>query len=226
MEEQTQERAEELADNIPKKKRQQLKNMAKKIKTPREPGKKLTETLAFKFERALAVLMVVFFTVLIVILTHSISSDDLKTYRKFNTMVVTESSTAISYWLDSYYKDLRVFTRANVFLSGDIDRVRGYIMENTQLVASDFDYVGICDTDGNLYTSLDETVNVRSEVFFNQILTQGADQYISEPTVSAVTGDTVVNVAVSAVNANGNVYGIFLGAIPLSIIKNEINKIH
>ena len=54
MEEQTQERAEELADNTPKKKRRQLKNMAKKIKTPREPGKKLTETLAFKFERALA----------------------------------------------------------------------------------------------------------------------------------------------------------------------------
>ncbi|MDE6774277.1 MAG: methyl-accepting chemotaxis protein, partial [Treponemataceae bacterium] len=224
MEEQTQERAEELADNTPKKKRRQLKNMAKKIKTPREPGKKLTETLAFKFECALAVLMVVFFTVLIVILTHSISSDDLKTYRKFNTMVATESATAISYWLDSYYKDLRVFTRANVFLSGDIDRVRDYIMENTQLMASDFDYVGICDTDGNLYTSMDETVNVRGEVFFNQILTQGVDQYISEPTVSAVTGDTVVNVAVSAVNANGNVYGIFLGAIPLSIIKNEIAR--
>ncbi len=224
MEGQTQDRVEGSADNKEKKGRRQLKNLAKKIKQPREPGKKLTETLAFKFERALAVLMVVFFTVLIVILTRSISTDDLRTYRKFNTMVVTESSTAISYWLDSFYKDLRVFTRANVFLSGDIDRVRDYIMENTQLVASDFDYVGICDTEGNLYTSMNETTNVRGEVFFNQILTQGVDQYISEPTVSAVTGGTVVNVAVSAVDTNGTVYGIFLGAIPLSIIENEITR--
>ena len=211
---------EEPAQETPKKKKK-----AKKQKPPREPGKKLTETFAFKFERALAILMVIFFSALIVILTHSISKDDVETYRAFNTTVANESSTAISYWLDSYYKDLRVFTKANVFLDGDINDVRDYMMENTQLVATDFDYVGICDTEGNLYTSTDETANVRGSDFFSQILTKGADQCISDPERSDVTGGTVVHVAVPAVNDYGNVYGIFLGAIPNTIIENEIGRI-
>ena len=221
--------AEQIAEEQPatdetgKKAKKQKKG--KKEKKPREPGKKVTETFAFKFERALAILMAVFFAALIIILTRSISKDDVETYREFNTTVATESSTAISYWLDSYYKDLRVFTKANVFLDGSIDDVRDYMMENTQLVASDFDYVGICDTDGNLYTSTDETANIQGSDILNQILTKGADQYISDPVVSAITGGTVVHVAVAALNAYGNVYGVFLGAIPISIIENEIARI-
>lgn len=229
MDGQVQEHAANGTEKSPKQKKGRklsFKKLAENLRQPGEPGKKLTETFAFKFERALAVLMAVFFAALIVILTRSISAGDVETYRRFNATVATESATAISYWVDSYYKDLRVFTKANVFLTGDIDSVRDYMMENTQLVASDFDYVGICDTEGNLYTSTNETASVRGEPFFSQILTSGADEYISDPTVSTVTGDTVVYVAVSAVNANGNVYGIFLGAIPVSIIEHEITRIN
>ena len=202
----------------------------KKVKVPKEkrpkvPHKKWTETFAFKFEVALLVLMIVFFSALIAILRSSITKNDIKTYRDFNTTLAAESSTAVSYWLNSYYKDLRVFTKANVFLTGDIDAVRDYMMENTQLINVDFDYVGICDAEGNMYTSTGQEVDVSSKDFFNQILTKGADEYISNPSDDSVTGGKVFYVTVSAVNENGNVFGIFVGAIPVTIAENEIGRI-
>lgn len=196
-----------------------------KVKKPKGPHKKFTETFAFKFEVALLVLMVVFFSALIAILRYSISKNDIKTYRDFNTTVAAESSTAVSYWLNSYYKDLRVFTKANVFLNGSIDEVREYISDNTQLINVDFDYVGICDAEGNLFTSTGEEVNVQDKDFYNQILTKGADEYISNPADDSITGGKVFYVAVSAVNENGNVFGVFVGAIPLTIAENEIGRI-
>ena len=213
------------------KKSKELKEpKAKKIKIPKEkkpkgPKKKLTETFAFKFESILAVLMVVFFAALIVILTRSIGKDNTETYEEFNTIVATESSTAVSYWLNSYYKDLRVFTKANVFLSGDIDEVREYMMDNTQLVNIDFDYVGICDAEGNMFTSTGDEANVQEKDFFNQILTKGVDEYISNPSDDEISGGKVFYVAVPAVNENGNVFGIFFGAVSTAIAENEISRI-
>ena len=196
-----------------------------KEKKPKVPHKKLSETFAFKFEVALLVLMVVFFSALIMILRASITRNDIKIYRDFNTTVAAESSTAISYWLNSYYKDLRVFTKANVFLTGDIEEVREYMLGNTQLINVDFDYVGICDNEGHLYTSTGEEVDAQDKDFFNQILTKGADEYISNPSDDSITGRKEFYVAVSAVNENGNVFGVFVGAIPTSIAENEIGRI-
>lgn len=196
-----------------------------KVKKPKGPHKKFTETFAFKVEAALLVLMVVFFSALIAILRYSISKNDIKTYRDFNTTVAAESSTAVSYWLNSYYKDLRVFTKSNVFLTGDIEEVRAYMMENTQLINTDFDYVGICDAEGNAFSSTGEELNLQGKDFFNQILTKGADEYISNPSEDSITGGKVFYVAVSAVNENGNVFGIFFGAIPTTIAENEIGRI-
>ena len=198
------------------------KNKAAKVK---QEKKKFTQTLAFKFEVLLLPLLALFFTALIMILTVTIGNDSVNTYRGFNTTVAEESSTALYYWLSSYYKDLRVFTKSEAFLSGDFDAMEEFILDNTGLMGEDFDYVGFVSMDGRLFTSEGQELDVSDRAYYKQVIGNGRASCIDDPITSRVNGEIEFHVGEPVLNANGTLIGMFIGAVPVRRIHYEISNI-
>ena len=138
----------------------QKKAKKEKVKLPKS---KFSESLAFKLEISIFFLLAFFFTILVFVLNTTISRDNIRSYTDLFSALSERSSTALNYWLNGYFKDLRVFTKNEVFLEGDIQLIREYILENQTLIGDDFDYVGICGLDGVLYTSNNEKLNARRQ---------------------------------------------------------------
>ena len=210
----------------------------KKIKAPKPPEvkkekpakvklekNKFSESLAFKFERAIFILLVIFFSALVFILNFTISRDSIKSYSNTFNALSERSSTALTYWLEGYFKDLRVFTKNEIFLEGDVERVYEYIVENPTLIGDDFEYVGVCGLDGILYTSNEEEFSVRHTEYFNDIIEKGMGSSITNPEKSLQTGEYVFYVALPAVNENGSLFGLFMGALTVDNVQTEISKI-
>ena len=59
--------------------------------------------------------------------------------------------------------------------------------------------------------------------YFSEVINRGNPECISNPIVSP-DGKVQFHVAVPAVNANGILFGMFVGAVPVGIIQNEINE--
>ena len=209
----------EKKTKIPKEKKQKTE----KIKLEKN---KFSESLAFKFEVAVFLILAVFFSILVFLLNITISRDSIKTYTNMFSSLSERSSTAVTYWLSGYFKDLRVFTKNEVFLEGDVEKIYDYMLENPSLVGDDFQYVGVCGLDGILYTSTEEEFDVRDTEYFDSIINKGSGSCITNPEKSAQTGENVFYVALPAVNENGTLFGLFMGALSIEDIQLEISKIN
>ena len=197
----------------------------KKAKIKLEKSK-FSESLAFKFEVAIFFLLLVFFSILIVLLNFTISRDSIKSYSSLFGTLSERSSTAVTYWLDGYFKDLRVFTKNEVFLEGDVEKIYEYIVENPTLIGDDFIYVGVCGLDGILYTSDEEEFSVRNTQYFNDIIEKGQGSSITNPEKSPQSDEYLFYVALPAVNENGTLFGLFMGALAVENVQTEISKIN
>lgn len=204
----------------------------KKEKLPKEKKSKIklekskfSESLAFKFEVAIFFILLLFFSVLVFLLNTTISKDSIKTYSSMFSTLSERSSTALTYWLNGYFKDLRVFTKNEIFLEGDVSNVHQYILDNPTLIGDDFEYVGVCDMDGILYTSNDKQINVKNTEYFTEIISKGHGSSITNPEFYAETGEYLFYVALPAVDKNGRLFGLFMGALKIENVQSEIEKI-
>ena len=209
---------------------------AKKIKQPKTPKvkapkvklekSKFSHSLAFKFERAVFVLLVIFFSILIFVLNLITSRDSIKSYSNLFSSLAERSSTAVTYWLDGYFKDLRVFTKNEIFLEGDVEAVYEYMLENPTLIGDDFEYVGICGLDGVLHTSNEEIFGVSQTAYYKDIIDKGLGTSITNPEKSLQTGGYVFYVALPALDSNGTLFGLFMGAVDVEMVQLESSKIN
>lgn len=199
----------------------------KKQKTPKTkaPKRKITHTLAFKLESVLFVLLVLFFAALVFVLDISIRRDNVKSYSELSSVIAEQSATTLSYWLDGYFKDLRVFTKSETFLEGDIETDAEYLVENSMLVGEDFVYMGICGMDGILHTSDGQTFSCKNSQYYKDVIERGKPTCITNPEVSFTSGSTLFYIAVPAVNKMGILYGLFMGALEADIVQYEVEKI-
>ena len=218
-----------MSEKVLKPKKEKIKKVKqpKEQKTPKEhkvkyKRAKVGKSLSFKLEAAVAILLAFFFTILVITLNFSISSDSIKSYSELSSSIIKRSSDAIAYWFQSYFKDLRVYTKNAIFLDGDVEKIRQFVMDNPRLKGIDFNYVGISGLDGVLYKSDGSTASVMGEDYFSEVTNKGVSEYVSNP--KEVDGSAVFYVAVPAIDARGVMFGVFVGAVPLSIIQNEINK--
>ena len=107
--------------------------------------KNIRRTMAFKFAVVLLCLLFAYFAVLSAILTRSIGKDNIETYTQFSTSVAARSADSISYWLNSFFKDLNIFTLSNELASGDYELVCDYLKNNKRLMDASFSYMGFAD---------------------------------------------------------------------------------
>ena len=186
--------------------------------------KTIRNKIAFKFAWVLFVFLLVSFSILSFVLTRSIEKDNIDTYTSFSTSVAEKTADGLSYWLDSFFKDLRIFVSSDAFISGDYDEACEYLIDNKNLIDPNFEFMAFIDTDGNMFDSEGRTSNVATEKFFTEIYTSGKPQYISDPKPSPDGIGYVFYIAVPVNNSNNSFWGVFVGALPLGKINYQITK--
>ncbi len=198
-----------------------------KTKTPKikRQKRKLTQTLAFKLEVSIVLLLFVFFSALIVILDFSIRQDNVKSYSELSGIITERSSSTLTYWLDGYFKDLRVFTKSEVFLDGNIEADAEYLFENSMLVGEDFEYMGVCGMDGMLRTSEGQEFSCRGSQYYREVIEKGSQTCITDPEITFSSDKTLFYIAVPIINRMGTLYGLFMGALDIERIQYEVEQI-
>ena len=202
-----------------------------KVKAPKVKKEKIklqkskfSESLAFKLEISILSLLVFFFTILVLVLNFTISRDSIKSYTDLFSALSERSSSAITYWLDGYFKDLRVFTKNEIFLEADIEATYEYIMENPTLIGDEFEYVGICGLDGMLYSSDGTVSSVKHSEYYKAIIDKGLGSCITNPEKALGYDKYLFYVALPAVDANGTLFGLFMGALDIDTVQIEVSK--
>ena len=183
----------------------------------------LKKAIAFRFTVALFCILVVFFAALSIILINSIGKDNTETYTAFSSSIAERTSTVISYWLEGFFKDLRVFSKSEQFLTGNEEVAISYIKSNSRLISSNFEILAFADINGNMYSPDGTSGNVSDKLFFSEVAGKGKPQYISNPELSS-DGSYYFYVSIPLYNTNNAFWGVLFAAVPLRTVNNEISS--
>lgn len=217
---------DKLLQKKDKSQRAEIKAAKKAAKAAAKKNKrKITQTLAFKLERALFILLFFFFSALVVILNIMISRDSVKSYTELSSSITQRSIAALSYWFEGYFKDLSVFTRSDACMNGDIEGLSNYINSNKQLIASDFEFVAVSGMNGMAYSSNGTTFSCKQSSYYKQVIEHGYSSYVTNPELSYTTGTYLFYIALPITDQYGSLFGLIVGALPIDIIQYEVNKI-
>lgn len=186
--------------------------------------KNLRRTMAFKFASVLFVFLLLSFFALAFILLHSIKKDNTETYTNFSTQIAERTADGLTYWLESYLKDFGIFSKSYAFTSGDFELACQYLNDNHALIDPSFDFIGIADQSGNMYSSNGTYQDVAHEPFFTEIQTNGKSSYISDPYPSPDGIGYIFYISAPVNNTNNSFWGVIVGALALSKVNYQITQ--
>lgn len=197
----------------------------KKLRTKRKFSfKKMRRTIAFKFVAVLFVFLLISFSALAFILLNSIEKDNTETYTNFSTQLAERTADGLTYWLESYLKDFGIFSKSYVFTSGDFGLACQYLSDNEELIDPNFDFLGIADQSGEMYSSNGTISDVSHEPFFTEIQSNGKSFYISDPYPSPDGIGYIFYISAPVNNTNNSFWGVIVGALALSKVNYQITQ--
>lgn len=200
-----------------------LKSSKKQKKS--KNSRKLTQTFAFKLEISIFFLLIFFFAALTVVLGISTRRDNLASYTELSSSIRERSIASLSYWLESYFKDLRILTRCDAALDGDVEGIGQFMTENQQLIGDDFEFVAVSGIDGMAYSSTGLTFSCKHYQYYKEIMEKGESSFISNPLISPTNGKYLFYFAMPVTDRNNTLFGLIVGALPLDVVSVEISKI-
>jgi len=199
-------------------------NKKKQVSPKKFNLKKIKKTMAFKFAVVLFIFLAISFSALAIILTKSITKDNIDTYTTFSTSLAERTSEGLSYWIESYLKDFGIFTKSYAFTSGNFKTACNYLKDNKKLIDPNFDFMGFANQDGLMYDSTGNYTDVSHEPFFTEIQTNGKSSYISDPYPSPDGIGYIFYISAPVNNTNNSFWGVMVGALALSKINYQISQ--
>ncbi len=203
-----------------------MKNLKSSGKKQKQKSKrKFSQTLAFKLEISTFSLLILFFAALTIVLGISTRRDNLASYTELSSSIRERSISSLSYWLESYFKDLRILTRCEAALDGDVQGIGQFMTENQQLIGTDFDFVAVAGIDGMAYSSTGLSFSCKHYQYYKEIMEKGVSSFISNPQISPTNGKYLFYLAMPVTDRNNTLFGLIVGALPLDVVNIEISKI-
>lgn len=146
---------------------------------------------------------------------------------QYETICETSASLYESL-VDGFISKLNFYTNSDVVMSG------GSTEEIVQWFSSDvivslrpdvFDYIGYVDATGNNYADTGSTSNVADRDYYREIVNNGNDTYVDNPTIARSTGRNILHIC-KAVKQYGRTIGLFYAAVDPNVISDMLDAIN
>ena len=127
--------------------------------------------------------------------------------------------------VEGYFKDLSVYTGADIVKTGDVAQVGAWLQSHSELRASEFDYIMVAGPDGLAYTDLGKRTDIRDRDYFQAIVKHGQERFIDDPVLSKTTGDRVIHITTALKDRNGKIFAMVAGVINVNVLVEPIKNL-
>ena len=171
--------------------------------------------------------IVVLFTVMLAAIIQSVKSEIIQTNDDMSLNIVQGRADEINNWFDIYKNDLRIYSDADVNLTGDDEQVVSWLQSHENLRNPDYDYMFFCDNEG---TSIRDTglVGTKGALttrdYYIAMMNQNKDEFIGKMILSKTSGQYVVPIARPARNSAGKTFGFWVGMVGFKTLSNKIQE--
>ncbi len=185
-------------------------------------GKKKYGKMLKQFGITMALIIFVFYFVQNFISIYRIKNAVADNLAKTYIELAKEEADKVGFFNSLLLSDLRVYSENEEIISGDIDRVKKFIIYQNPNKNKYFRELFFCDSNGNGYFHDGRTENMKGRSFYS--LMTSYDVFVSDMD-KLPTGAEVYYVCRKVIDSKGNFVGYFGGAVNISSLYNQINDV-
>ncbi|QTQ12239.1 methyl-accepting chemotaxis protein [Treponema parvum] len=145
-------------------------------------------------------------------------------YEKSRAEIAAAYSESLMNLVEGYINEMSMYTESDAAYTGDIRAMVRWMTARASVRSHSFDFVLVCDPDGNFYTDLGQSGNISDRAYYKAIFKENKSFYIADPVLSRTTGKIVFHVA-RAVRVGGKNVAMFAGAVTLNLIEASLKDI-
>jgi len=129
---------------------------------------------------------------------------------------ITEArATEVGEWLNGKITEINVVAQRKGVKEMDYAKIKDQLSEfnNSE---PDFEYLLLAYPDGHGYDTDGKEQNLSLRDFFKAVFREGKAVFVGQPSISPITKNAVINIAVAVKNSSGELSGCIAGALKLS----------
>lgn len=153
------------------------------------------------------------------VLKTELSDDCIQKYSE----VAAVQAESIENRIDGLFSKLDFYVNSDVARSGDEERIVDWLHAHNDQRSEKFSNVFWCGRSGQNYSDIGSSVKVADRSYFKDIMNDGKERTVDNPTTNRATGKSVVHLCQS-VKLNGKIYGFFCGNLPIVHVNKVINE--
>ena len=180
-----------------------------------------------KISAIILVALILLFAAMLSVILRTVKTQNIKTNNNMSENIVQGRADEIQNWFDIYKNDLRIYSDADVNLTGDDQQVITWLQAHQNLRNKDYDYMFFCDKEG---TSVRDTGLVGSKGalttrdYYIAMMTQNKSDFIGKMILSKTSGQYVVPIARPAKDKNGKTFGFWVGMVGFKTLSDKISS--
>lgn len=167
------------------------------------------------------------FACMITVIVENVKKLNLSITYNMVQNIVTGRAEEIENWIEIYKNDLRIYSDADINKTGDSAAVIEWLHNNQQLRNPGYDYMFFCGPDGTTYRDtglVGAKGGVLERDYYKAMMVDHKDVYVGVMVLSKTSNQYVIPVARPAKDANGNVFGFYVGMLGVGAIRERIKK--
>ncbi|MEJ5188994.1 MAG: methyl-accepting chemotaxis protein, partial [Breznakiellaceae bacterium] len=156
--------------------------------------------------------------------TFMVSNNSYKNILELSSLVTQARAAEIGRWLYGHLENVRRSSKNEEMLSGDLDRIKKYILSRNTSLPQDvsFEYYG--SATGKFFTSGGSSGDLSGREYFKKIMA-GAEYVVSEGLISLATGKNETFIVVPQKDSTGKLLGFTGAAVALTTLSDIVSQI-
>ena len=170
------------------------------------------------------IIIAVLFAVLIEITVNFANKSSRETADSDISALADSYSHYVESWLDENLNLLDFYTKSDVVYNfGSYDEIGAWLATTTNRRSSEIDYVLFITAEGNTYYDSGKRGNNSDRAYYKAIM-NGANFYITDPTVAKATGKVSIMLVKPAYDMSAHKVGMFVAVKTIDKIQEKINS--
>nr|HPO60720.1 cache domain-containing protein [Exilispira sp.] len=137
--------------------------------------------------------------------------------------IILKGADSIENFISGLLSEVKVLTSIPEYKTGDVtiaNRMTDYLSDKLD---PNFQLMFFAALDGSYYTTLKGGGNIKDREYFQEIIYNGKDFFISDPLISKSTGKQVFVIAHKVTNEEGRTVGLIAANVTLSKFTEIVN---
>ena len=170
------------------------------------------------------IIIVILFAILINLTVRAVNKSSRETADADISIIANSYSTYVTSWLEENLNLLDFYTKSDVvYNSSSPDEIGEWLAETPKRRSSELDYVLFIAAAGNSYYDSGKKGNHSDRAYYKEVM-NGANYYITNPTLAKATGKVSIMLVKPAFDMDGNRVGMFVGVKLIDKIQKKINE--